>query len=138
MYIIDPNILLGITLLMLILVTFRSFFLRRAVQQASVKIASTVKKLQYTQKELDTLKEKEKSFNDFNNDLQQAEIATRIQRSRCASLKPAETPQPPERYRYIHSLTSKGIGATDIAEILAISSHEADQLVQLANLSRSD
>ena len=138
MNITEPHILLFVTLILLITVTLRSCFLRRNMLRSNARINEIQQQLVDASEKIEKLEEIEKRFHDFNSDLQQAEIATRVQRSRHTFHQPAEEAEPPEKYRYIQSLARKGIGAADIATILTISTHEADQLVKLANLSRSD
>jgi hypothetical protein len=46
------------------------------------------------------------------------------------------SPDTPERYRYIQSMTEKGLNAQDIAAMISISLHEATQLVTLTRMAR--
>ncbi|MDJ0622683.1 MAG: hypothetical protein QNJ17_06940 [Desulfocapsaceae bacterium] len=137
MTMVDTHILLYVTVVLLILITLRSVFLKRNALQSNSVLAKTLQQLEVARAEIDKLKETEKKFHDFTTDLQQAEIATKMQQSRKMYHQPADELHPPEKYQYVHSLAQKGINASDIATILTISPHEADQLVNLANLSRN-
>jgi len=44
--------------------------------------------------------------------------------------------QAPERYRHVATLADKGLGPDEIAEVLQVSSAEAQQLVKLAEVAR--
>jgi DNA-binding NarL/FixJ family response regulator len=91
----------------------------------------------YEQKLL-RLEERERQHNAFQESLNQAEITTKLQRSRLSSQEYNSQMSPPERYRYVHSLAASGMSSEEIASILSISIHEADQLVNLARLAHSD
>jgi hypothetical protein len=134
---IDSEILLTITLFLCVLITIRSMYLRRLLNKKDFKLSAAVASLDLMGRELEELRQVEKRFQNFKANLNQAELATKIQRPRLELSRRNEDPRTPERYQYIHSLTDKGINASDIASILAISNQEADQLVALANLSRN-
>lgn len=131
-----PQLLLYLTLLLCITVTIRSFVLRRKVTRQNALLQTANARIEALDGEVAQLKVVEKRFHDFSKDLNQAELSTRIQRSRSAGAAWRSTGTPPERYQYIHSLNRKGIPSAEIASILAISPQEADQLVKLANLSQ--
>jgi len=42
----------------------------------------------------------------------------------------------PEKYRYVYQLERSGLGAGEIADILEVSAHEAEQMLSLARSSR--
>jgi hypothetical protein len=131
-----PQLLLYLTLLLCIAVTIRSFVLRKRLTSQNELLQTANARIEALDVEVAQLKVVEKRFHDFSKDLTQAELSTEIQRFRHATAAGRSTGTPPERYQYIHSLNRKGIPSAEIASILAISPHEADQLVKLANLSQ--
>lgn len=74
---------------------------------------------------------------EFQKNLSEAELTTRLQRSRLATQHGRDLTSTPERYGYIRSLAAKGMGAGEIAAILSISSQEAEQLVKLSQLGKT-
>lgn len=74
---------------------------------------------------------------EFQKSLSEAELTTRLQRSRLASQHGRDLTSTPERYGYIRSLAAKGMSAGEIAAILSISSQEAEQLVKLSQLGKT-
>ncbi|MBE0583502.1 MAG: hypothetical protein IH612_07010 [Desulfofustis sp.] len=73
----------------------------------------------------------------FAADLNQAELTTRFQYPRPRDYGAIAERTAPERYRYAHRLSRKGMEAEQIASLLTISRHEAQQLVHLSRLSSS-
>jgi hypothetical protein len=71
----------------------------------------------------------------FAADLNRAEMATRFQYPRLRDYGAIAERTAPERYRYAHRLSRNGMEADQIASLLTISRHEAQQLVHLSRLS---
>lgn len=132
---INPEILLSITIVLLIGVTFRGIYLRKKVSYQTVLLADVHNQLNDAAITIENLQQIEKKYNTFSNDLKQAEIASKVQNKPRVLNQSSSDIRPPERYKYVHSMARQGITAGEIASILAISPHEADQLVALANLS---
>lgn len=87
-----------------------------------------------------SLRELEQKYNqsiEFNQNLSDAEITTRLQTSRLSLQTRPDAPEAPERYRYVHRLAGSGMAAEEIASVLSISSYEARQLVALAQLAQN-
>lgn len=131
------DMLFAITLGLCILQAMRSFYLARKVNHQKNRLQSTVKSLENASKELSALRLVEKRYNTFKDDLNKAEMFTKVHKSRPIIGQKTKGHRIPERYQYIRSLHQKGVEAPDIASILTISTHEADQLVALASLSRN-
>lgn len=74
---------------------------------------------------------------EFQQNLTDAKITTRLQTPRLSLQTRADAPTAPERYRYVHRLAGNGMAADEIASILSISNHEARQLVNLARIAQS-
>ncbi|WP_143165910.1 hypothetical protein [Desulfofustis glycolicus] len=71
----------------------------------------------------------------FAADLNQAELTTKLQYPRLRDYGAIAERTAPERYRYAHRLSQNGMEAEQIASMLTISQHEAQQLVHLSRLS---
>ncbi len=133
---INNDALLVLSLILCIIVTIRSIYLRKKVTSKDSTLKTTTTSLASSKKELNKLKRIHNGSNDFKSNLNNAELTTELQKSRLAFSHINADCQPPERYQYIHSLTEKGISSFDIASILSISVQEAEQLVTLANLAK--
>jgi DNA-binding NarL/FixJ family response regulator len=83
----------------------------------------------------DDLQERYRSSLEFQQNLSEAAITTRLQAPRLAAQSRPDAMAAPERYRYVHRLAENGMAAEEIAEVLSISGHEARQLVNLARLA---
>lgn len=81
------------------------------------------------------LQERYRSSLEFQQNLSEATITTRLQAPRLAVRSRPEAMDAPERYRYVHRLAESGMAAEEISEVLSISGHEARQLVNLARLA---
>jgi hypothetical protein len=130
------EILIAISVLLSILVTLRSIYFRRRLVHYREKLGATLLSLEKANEEIARLHLIEQKFSTFKADLSQAELATKMQHSRMECNRQNNALRPPERYNYIHSMAQKGMTAADIATVLTISNHEADQLLALASLSQ--
>jgi DNA-binding NarL/FixJ family response regulator len=119
-------------------VTGRAIYLRRKSERQEKLLTEANKTVSEYEQRLLLLEEKDKQHNAFQESLNQAEITTKLQRSRLSSQEYNSQMSPPERYKYVHSLAASGMSSEEIASILYISIHEADQLVKLARLAHSD
>ncbi len=129
------EILLALTLGLCILLTMRSIYLSKTMKHQENRLQNTADSLENVSKELDELRLVEKRFKTFKDDLTTAELFTEVHKTRQSFDAIVKDHKIPERYQYIRSLHQKGVKTPDIASILTISTHEADQLVALANLS---
>ncbi|HMB31715.1 MAG TPA: hypothetical protein VKN82_07815 [Desulfohalobiaceae bacterium] len=68
---------------------------------------------------------------DFESSLEQAGITNRIKVFDAGFSSP-------QRYKYVNSLVEQGLTSLQIAEILKVSSQEADQLVRLSQIALED
>lgn len=125
-----------IAFILLAVVLGKAIILKKANNLLSQQLTETSNSLEITQKNLATLREKQQQLNEFQNNLSDAELSTRIHKSRGADTGRVQTT--PERYRYIHSLASKGLSSDEIASVLTISTHEARQLVALARIAQGN
>lgn len=132
---IATDLLLYLTLSILVIVSMRAIYLRKIISQQRSLQNATNAKLETALVKIEELKQIEKKYNTFSTDLEQAAISSKVQQTPRVLNSLNGNLRPPERYKYIHSLTQQGISSSEIATILAISSQEADQLVNLANIS---
>lgn len=74
----------------------------------------------------------------FQKSIEDAETTNKFLTPRLYAMRSkADTslsPSAPEKYSYIRNLTEKGLSAKEIASVLSISTHEANQLVALTRL----
>ena len=117
---------------------WRSFLFKRKSDRQAELLAKTSEELADAQSRLVELQQKNKQYAEFQESLSQAEIVTRLQRSRLSVQHDNGDMPPPERYRYVHSLASSGMSSQEISSIMSISPHEARQLVNLARLAHAD
>jgi DNA-directed RNA polymerase specialized sigma24 family protein len=66
---------------------------------------------------------------DFTPALRRADLHVRLQQG-------WQRREPPEKYRFINSLTEHGVPAAEIARILGLAAGEVEQLVTLARVAR--
>jgi DNA-binding NarL/FixJ family response regulator len=108
------------------------------MEQQSKLLTEANRTLAEMHEKLSVLQEKDQKSSDFNRSLNQAEISVRLQKSRLSAQNYNRSMSPPERYSYVHSLAAKGMSSQEIALVLSISIHEADQLVNLSRLAHSE
>ena len=130
-------LLILLALLLCSVATWRSIIFKKKADQQAKLLAETNETLTEVRQKLTRLQEKDQKSNDFNKTLNQAEITTRLQKSRLSAQDYNRSMSPPERYRYVHSLAANGMSSHEIASVLSISIHEADQLVNLSRLAHS-
>jgi len=132
---ITTDMLFYITYLLFIVVSIRAIYLRKSISKQKIVIEEIQTQLDSATQKIEHLEHIEKKYNTFSSDLEQASMASKVQQTPRVLNRTNNDQRPPERYKYIHSLTRQGIAAAEIATILAISAQEADQLVALANIS---
>jgi len=103
------------------------------------QLSQTSLNLEETRARIAILLEKQEKAETFENRLGAAELTTKLQQPRLAGGYTSERQHhSPEKYGFIHSLAQRGMSADDIASILAISAHEARQLITLANIGKGN
>jgi hypothetical protein len=127
-----------LALLLSCLVTWRSIFFRRKTDRQAERLRKANETLADYEQRLSSLEKRGKQYDTFQESLNLAEITTKLQGSRLSAQQYNRDMSPPERYRYVHSLASGGMSSQEIASILSISIHEADQLVNLARLAHRE
>jgi hypothetical protein len=129
------NLLLYVTFVLLVIVSIRAISLRGSISKHIERHEEMFSQLERAHLRIEKLEHIERQYNTFSTDLEQAARTSKAQTTPRILNQNDSNSRPPERYKYIHSLTQQGIPAAEIAKILTISSHEADQLVALANIS---
>ncbi len=87
--------------------------------------------------ELEDLHKEHTRIKQFKNNLTAAELTVQLQKPRLSAQSSSATISCPERYSFVHSLIQKKMSSDEIASILSISCHEAEQLVTLSKLGRA-
>jgi len=135
----DQNLLLNtLTLLLTMLIFWRSIILRkRSVKQATL-IKEQSKSLEEIQTQLNTNTESREREEHFQKNLQQAEMTTELQKSRSSFVHQRNSQRPPERYAYARSMFRSGMAANEISSALKMSHAEITQLLKLSSLCGTD
>lgn len=92
--------------------------------------------LETTRTTLSEFKEKQNPDNNFRNSLETAELTTKLQRPRLEVENKDGESISAGRYSTIQALRDQGLSIEEIATTLAISVHEANQLVNLSKLAQ--
>ncbi|MFT5698015.1 MAG: hypothetical protein ACI8ZB_000869 [Desulforhopalus sp.] len=105
----------------------------------SDQLTETTIRLENNRKELNDLQDRHNEIKTFHKSIEQAELTTKFQAPRLhashGEFASNNSPQVPEKYLYIRSLTEKGMSPEEIGAVLSISPHEARQLVALTKIT---
>jgi hypothetical protein len=106
------------------------------------QLTETTVSLELTRKQFNELQEKHDKMYEFQNSLQVAELTTKLQKPRLNSQNQIRNitvnNSPPGKYSNIQSMIQQGMSIEKIAAILAISTHEAQQLVNLSKIAQGN
>ena len=117
----------------------KAFALKKENILLAEQLTETTISLERTRQNLTKLQEKHEEIILFQNNLGTAVASSKAQQARATDATPADRPRnTPERYGFIHSLAEKGLSVEEIASILAISTHEARQLVTLTKIAQGN
>lgn len=84
----------------------------------------------------DQLNEKIALSLSFSESLKQAEVTTTLQTPRTQRHSFSQPPEnKKQKYQHLQSLSASGMAASEIAAILSISNHEAEQMLSLAKIA---
>lgn len=125
------NSTLAITLVLLIIALLWLIKLHREKRQLTARLAETGQRLEQAGRALTALRQSQQQSRPFDENLGAAQLTTRLQQPRLAGGGDV-----PERYRYIRPLACRGLSAEEISAVLAISTREAEQLVELSRMAR--
>ena len=113
----------------------KTWLVNRENALLTARLTKTERYLKQLESDWEALKNEQDRVKHFQNSLDEAELATRMQQPRMHAIEGGSQGNTPEKYRYIRSLHEKGMSAEEIASILKISSLEAEQLVSLAKIA---
>ena len=137
-----PFYLFLLFLLLFLGAAFKAFSLKKENILLAEQLTETTISLERARQNLAKLQEKHEEIVLFQNNLGTAVASSKAQQARSKdvlNIVPADRPRnTPERYGFIHSLTEKGLSVEEIASILAISTHEARQLVTLTKIAQGN
>jgi hypothetical protein len=124
------TLLLGLTVIKIV-------SLKKTNGRLTRELSETTSSFNRSRKQLATLQNKQATAEEFQRDLNKAELTAQLQKPRTSLQASFGTSNAPEKYSYIHSLMQKGMSAEEIGSILAISTHEAKQLVTLSTIAKA-
>jgi len=132
----DPIILLsGSSVIFFLGFILTALSLKKKKDSLQKQLIKTDNSFQLVKVELQELQEKHEKIIQFQNNLAAAELTTQLQRPRLSAQNSYSDNTTPDKYRLVHTLTEKNMSVGEIATFLAISCHEAQQLVTLAKLA---
>lgn len=133
--IVIPSALSVLLLVLLILIKKENKLLSQQLTEMTIS-------LELTRKQFKELQEKHDKMSEFHNSLQVAELTTKLQKPRLTvqnqSLNTAVKNSPSGKYSNIQSMVQQGMSIEKIAAVHAISTHEAQQLVNLSKIAQKD
>jgi len=100
------------------------------------QLKESTRRLKELNSDYSALKTEHDQLREFQRSLEYAESAAASQPVKSLVQGRKGYGVMPEKYRYIRSLSEKGMDAREIASILAISRQEAEQLVTLSKIAR--
>jgi hypothetical protein len=125
----------SVALFLVVLVFRRALYFRRKAALLETSNEDLQQKLTAATTDLQALQKKYQESLDFQKNLSEAEITTRLQQPRLSIQLGHSRSEAPERYLYVRSLAQNGMSAEEIASVLSISTQEAEQLVNLSKLA---
>ncbi|MDK9707964.1 MAG: hypothetical protein OEL83_13020 [Desulforhopalus sp.] len=117
----------------------KAFALKKENTLLAEQLTETSISLERTRQNFLRLQESHEKIGNFQNSMGEAELTTKLQKPRLAHIHtPEMSRNTPERYSYIHSLAEKGLSVEEIAQVLTISTHEANQVMTLAKIAQGN
>lgn len=123
--------LCGVLLIVVVFVKKENGLLVRQLTETTVS-------LELTRKQLGELGARQAEIKVFQKNLQAAELTTKLQKPRLDAQHNVTAGTPPGKYSNIQSLADQGISVEEIASIFAVSTHEAQQLVNLSRIAQGN
>jgi hypothetical protein len=128
--------LTALSLILTILLFCRSISLRKRSTKQSILLAEQSKHLADIQTMLDKKNSSIEREEHFKKNLEQAEMATELQKSRASYPSTRNKQRPPERYEYARSMFQSGLATEEISSALGMSNIEITQLIKLSTLGK--
>ncbi len=123
------SVLCALSIILIVLVKKENKLLSRQLTETTIS-------LELSRKEMVDLQERNSQINEFQSSLQVAELTTRLQKPRLDAQSIDSGNSAPGKYSSIQSLAQNGMSAEEIASLHAISTQEAQQLINLAKLAQ--
>lgn len=108
---------------------------RGKAARKSAELSQALEKLAAAHLDMQALQQRYQDSLEFQKNLNEAELTTRLQQPRLAVRHGYSRKAAPERYLYVRSLAQNGMSAEEISSVLSISTQEAEQLVNLSRLA---
>lgn len=113
-------------------------FIKKENRLLARQLTETTVSLEQTRKQLGELQARQAEINAFQNSLQAAQLTTKLQKPRLDAQHNAAAGTPPGKYSNIQLLADQGMSVEEIAASLAVSTHEAQQLVNLSRIAQAN
>ena len=113
-------------------------FAKKESRLLARQLTETTVSLEMTRKQLGEIQARQAEIKVFQNNLQAAELTTKLQKPRLDAQRSPTANTPPGKYSNIQSLAGQGKTVEEIAAILGVSSHEAQQLVNLSRIAQAN
>ncbi len=126
----QPAALVGL----LIVITIFFLISWRKKRQFHDRLITTEKELRTLREELEELQQNYTVARHFQQNMKNAGLTVQLQQ-KTTTTEDKIPSQPPERYHYAQRLAQRGMHSEEIAATLAISAHEAAQVVSLTRLA---
>ncbi|GAB6192655.1 hypothetical protein [Desulfocastanea catecholica] len=130
--------LLGIPAVLCVVLLIMVLFIQKTNRLLARQLTEITVSLELTRKQLGELQARQAESKVFQNNLQAAELTTKLQKPRLDTQHNAAAGTPPGKYSNIQALTDQGMSVEEIAAILAVSTYEAQQLVTLSRIARGN
>jgi len=131
------TMLFGLFFLFFVVTFIKAISLKKQKDLFFFKLTEANGFFDVVKEELKDLHKKHDQTKQFKTNLTVAKLTTQLQKTRLSAQTSSATNSFPERYSFVHSLIQKDMNSDEIASILSISSHEAEQLVTLSKLGRT-
>lgn len=133
------NIYMLLSCLICLIVLFNFFLVKKENKKLEILLTEANAGLEITRKRLSDLQRRHNEIIEFQNSIQHAELTTKLQTPRLRGdgqdVNHVYHSNTPEKYKYIRSLSDKGMSPEEIGAVLSISPQEANQLVSLSKLA---
>jgi predicted PurR-regulated permease PerM len=129
------SIILAILCLFFLILTI---LIKKKNTRLTEQLRETKTTLDMIQEKLTDLQEKNREFEEFHDSLKVAQLTTKLQKPRLHAQCNETSSSTPGKYSSIQALVRTGMSIEEIALTLAISTHEAQQLVNLAKLAQEN
>jgi hypothetical protein len=133
-----PHYIAILTSILCLLLIFFIVLGRKKNTFLSQQMTETTIALEATRKKMNLLHEKYEKIKEFQNSLNVAELTTKLQKPRmeAQNIDMGNRNSTPGKYSNVQSLAKEGMSVDQIASVLGISTHEAQQLVNLSMLAQ--